>query len=553
LKPLGVTAISTEATDEQLVALAQGGSSEAFALLFRRYRPAIARYAGRMLGDDARAEDVVQEVFLSALRSISTLDRPAGFKAWLYRIAHNTCVDQVRRSGRAEEVSMDAHGLPASEEIRLFRQAPSTFAALRQKEDFNNLREAFGGLPPSQSEVLVMRELEGLSYDQIAARMGVTRASVESMLFRARQGLRDEYGEIATGERCLRMRPVMARMAEGIGGLRDRRALARHVRGCQSCRRDALALGLGGPALEPPTRGLSRVAALLPLPWFINRRAADDPTAASSAGTGGGGSLASHAQTAITQLGSGMGLSADHAATALQKAVAVVAAVAVVGGGGYVASKSGHGGELLLKPDRNTIPTNTDVGPAVPPGLLPLASHRTPAGAGTPVVAGAPGGPGVLGGPDAAAAPLLPTPGGVPGPLDTLGVPDAMAAPIDNGTTNGDSGDAPAGGGAPDSTSGTDTTAPATGGDLGSSDTGSGSSGGSTGSGSGSGTGTGGGGSSTGGSDPTTEPDGGGVTTNPADPAPPCVLPDGLAKKDRVPPGWAKKGCVADATVAPAP
>ena len=122
MKPLGVTAISTEASDEQLVE-AQAGNSEAFAVLFRRYRPAIARYASRIL-DDARSEDIVQEVFLSALRSIDSLDRPAGFKPWLYRIAHNTCVDHVRRNGRADEVSIDANLLPANEEIRLFRRGP---------------------------------------------------------------------------------------------------------------------------------------------------------------------------------------------------------------------------------------------------------------------------------------------------------------------------------------------------------------------------------------------------------------------------------------------
>jgi len=342
LKPLlGATAISIEASDEQLVESAQTGSSEAFAVLFRRYRPAITRYAGRILGDDGRAEDIAQEVFLSALRSIGTLDRPAGFKPWLYRIAHNTCVDHMRRSGRAEEVSIDANVLPPSEEIRLFRRGPSTHAAVSQKEDFDNLREAFGGLPRAQSEMLVMRELEGLSYDEIAVRLGVTRASVESTLFRARQGLRDQYGEITTGERCLRMRPVMARLAEGMGGLRDRRTLARHVRGCQPCRRDAFAMGLAGPALEAPVTGirggLSRVAALLPLPWLIHRRA-DSADAASAAG-GGGGSLATQAQTTMSQLSASVGIGADQAATAIHKAVAVVAAVAVVGGGGYVASK----------------------------------------------------------------------------------------------------------------------------------------------------------------------------------------------------------------------
>ena len=319
----------------------------------------------------------MQEVFLSALRSIGSLDRPSGFKPWLYRIAHNTCVDHMRRTYRADEVSIDASPLPASEEIRLFRRAPSTHAAVTQREDFKNLREAFGGLPPSQSEMLVMRELEGLSYDQIAARMGITRASVESMLFRARQGLRDEYGQIATGERCLRMRPVMARMAEGMGGLRDRRALARHVRGCQPCRRDAFAMGLAGPALEAPVTGLrgglSRVAALLPLPWLIHRRG-DEPGRRVRRG-GGGGSLATQAQTAITQLSSSVGIGADHAATAIHKAVAVVAAVAVVGGGGFVATKSTTEGDLLLKPNHGTLPAR-DVGPVVPPALQPLGSRH---------------------------------------------------------------------------------------------------------------------------------------------------------------------------------
>ena len=108
MKPLEATAIPVDTSDEELVARAQDGNSEAFAALFRRYRPAIARYSARMLGHDARAEDVVQEVFLSALRGIGGLDRPSGFKPWLYRIAHNACVDHMRRNRHAEEVSMDA-------------------------------------------------------------------------------------------------------------------------------------------------------------------------------------------------------------------------------------------------------------------------------------------------------------------------------------------------------------------------------------------------------------------------------------------------------------
>jgi RNA polymerase sigma factor (sigma-70 family) len=551
LKPLGATATSTEATDEQLVAMAQAGSSEAFATLFRRYRPAIGRYAGRMLGDDARAEDIVQEVFLSALRSIDSLDRPAGFRAWLYRIAHNTCVDHMRRRSHAAEVSMDANRLPASEEIRLFRQAPSSHAALTQKEDFKNLREAFGGLPPAQSEVLVMRELEGLSYDQIAARMGLTRASVESMLFRARQGLRDEYGEITTGARCVRMRPVMARMAEGLGGLRDRRTLVRHVRACDSCRRDAIAMGLGGPALEssiPGMReGLSRVAALLPLPWFFNRRPDETGGGAASSAGGGGSVFASHAQNAITHLTTSVNVGADQAATAFQKAVAVVAAVAVVGGGGYVATKGDRGGELLLKPDNNSVPARADIGVAVPPALAPLARAGTGTAGATPVLA-APAGPS---GPAAVVTPLAaPNPAGVP-TLGVPGTPEAIAAPGAPATGTPDSGTQ--GNGSPDTTSGGDPTVP-TAGDTG---TGTGTGGATTGGDASGGGGTSDGGGSSGGgdtgggvTDPTTQPGSGGVTPDPTDPADPdCELPKGLAKKDKVPPGHAKKGCVLESAV----
>jgi RNA polymerase sigma factor (sigma-70 family) len=349
VKTADVTAISPEATDDRLVAAAKSGSPEAFAVLFRRYRPEISRYAARTLGDDGRAEDVVQEIFLSALRGIGTLDRPAGFKPWLYRIAHNACVDHMRRRMKAEEVSFDAHAIAPADEIRLFRQ-PSSHAALTQKETFSNLRQALGDLPAGQAEILVLRELEGLSYEEIAARMQISRSAVESMLFRARRALRTEFGEISTGERCLRMRAVMAQTVEGVGKRTDRRRLMRHLDGCAGCRRDAFMMGLGPLLASERSRGvrtqLSRVAALLPLPGFLNRRAAetsrmsaDTGQFTSSAGTAST-SFAGHAQAAITHVTATAGASVEHAATAIQKAAAVVAAAAVVSGGGFVANST---------------------------------------------------------------------------------------------------------------------------------------------------------------------------------------------------------------------
>jgi hypothetical protein len=328
-------------------------------------------------------------------------------------------------------------------------------------------------------------------------------------------------------------------------------------------------MGLAGPALEAPVTGirggLSRVAALLPLPWLIHRRA-DGADAASAAG-GGGGSLATQAQTTMSQLSASVGIGADQAATAIHKAVAVVAAVAVVGGGGYVASKGTTRGDLLLKSDQNTIPARADVGPAVPPALRPLPSaHR--AARGPAALAGQAAGP--TGPASANASPLLPTgPTGVPGPIDTFVVPDAGAAPAIPGDPAA-GGQSPSGTTAPDGGPGIGNSIPAAGdtgpstpsGGNGSTDGGgSGGSGGGGGNGAGNGGGNGGGGGSSGGGGDTggsggsggstgTPGDGGGVGA--ADPPPPaCDLPKGLEKKDKIPPGWAKKCAIEAAETAP--
>ena len=170
--------------------------------------------------------------------------------------------------------------------------------------------------------------------------MGISRSAVESMLFRARRGLRDEYGEIATGERCRSMRVVMARIAEGVGERRDRKGLERHLRDCVQCRRDAFGMGLGSQ-LTIERQGvrarLSRVAAFLPLPGFLQRRS-EETSQASAASSSAGVSLAGQTQAALSHISFTAGVSVDHAATAIQKVTAVVAAAAVMGGGGFVAS-----------------------------------------------------------------------------------------------------------------------------------------------------------------------------------------------------------------------
>src|SRR5439155_22194559 len=220
-----MVAATTEATDDQLVIAACEGSDEAFEALFRRYRDRITVYARGIVSDHARAEDIVQDVFVSALRSLRSADREIAFKPWVYEIAKNACIDHLRRARRASEISIDSDDFSPVDEGRLSASVASTDATWSTRDDLDTLKMAFNDLPDAQRHVLVSRELEVLSYDKISSRTGLTRSAVESMLFRARRSLKDGFDDISTGERCHRMQALMAGLAEGDGGLRAERRL----------------------------------------------------------------------------------------------------------------------------------------------------------------------------------------------------------------------------------------------------------------------------------------------------------------------------------------
>jgi RNA polymerase sigma factor (sigma-70 family) len=345
VKPvMAAAAASTEAREEELVAGAQAGSIEAFEALFRRYRDRIASFVRASVRDEGRTEDLVQEIFFSAHNSLATLEHPSAFRAWLYQIARNACLDEARRKSRQDELILGWEEFPPPDE-RIVIHHQDADRMLSQKEELSHLTQALDGLPQSQHEALVLRELEGMSYDEIGRRMRLSRHAVESVLFRARRGLRGEYSEIQTGRRCRRMQALMAQIAEGMGDLRERRKLLRHMRDCSPCRREAAALGLSGLAVpSDERRGLerafSRVAGFLPLPAFFSRRAGEtDPLAGA-----GASSFATHAQTAVIQFSA---VGTDSVVSAVHKAAAVVAAVAVVSGGGVAMKKAGV--ELPMK------------------------------------------------------------------------------------------------------------------------------------------------------------------------------------------------------------
>jgi RNA polymerase sigma factor (sigma-70 family) len=336
VKPLLTAAAATEVADDQLVGAVREGSEEAFELLYRRYRPRIVAYVRGMVGDHARAEDIAQEAFMSALRGLRGSDQEISFRPWMYEIAKNASIDHLRRARRGAEVSIDSDEFSPQEEGRISQSVSGTDAEAARRKELESLQMAFGDLPPSQHQILVMRELEGLSYDRIGSRLGLTRGAVESQLFRARRTLRDGFDDIDTGERCARMRVTMEATADGLRtGMRERRRLTMHLRDCADCRRTAVTIGLDDLALAAARdRGhaLRRIAGLLPLPGFLRRRMEDGVATLNTVGPA-----------------AGEGLSLAGKATAV-----VVAAALAAGGAGMVTKASGGGLSLPGGPDKGS-------------------------------------------------------------------------------------------------------------------------------------------------------------------------------------------------------
>jgi RNA polymerase sigma factor (sigma-70 family) len=203
-------------SDDQLVTRFRAGDEAAFTEIVERYRPRLVRYAATMLRGRSTdiPDDAVQDVFLRAYSSLRADDRPMAVRPWLYRIAHNRCIDLLRAEQPAE----------------LRDDLASPGGAAEQFERSERLRELvhdIQGLPAQQRSALVIREIDGLPYEEIATALNTTVPSVKSLLVRARGGLA-EAAE-ARDASCASIRPELGR--------RGRRAnrVTRHIDACPSC------------------------------------------------------------------------------------------------------------------------------------------------------------------------------------------------------------------------------------------------------------------------------------------------------------------------------
>jgi RNA polymerase sigma-70 factor, ECF subfamily len=175
-------------TDEQLVLAFQGGSQEAFAELFERYREPVYRFFRRRLDHAARAEELAQECFLALLRNVVRYEPRASFRSYLYGIAMNMVFSERRKAG--QEVS---------ENERLDQRVDGGRREATADEGIW-VRDALEHLQKDEREILMLREYEQLSYEEIGALMRLPVNTVRSRLFRARMAMKEQLIPVKDGD-----------------------------------------------------------------------------------------------------------------------------------------------------------------------------------------------------------------------------------------------------------------------------------------------------------------------------------------------------------------
>ena len=177
-------------TDQELVRRVQSGDKVAFDLLVRKYQHKVLKLVGRFVSDQAEAEDVAQEAFIKAYRALPSFRGDSAFYTWLYRIAINTAKNAlVSNRRRPIEFDLDLQDPEQYDRQALLKEADTPEAVALTEEIRTTVEKAIEQLPEDLRTAIVLRELEGMSYEEIAEAMDCPVGTVRSRIFRAREAI----------------------------------------------------------------------------------------------------------------------------------------------------------------------------------------------------------------------------------------------------------------------------------------------------------------------------------------------------------------------------
>ncbi len=311
------------AGDEKLVALIRDGHDHAFDVLFDRYHSRLLAFCRHMLRSNEDAEDVLQEVFVKAHAAMLADDRAINVRPWLYRIARNRCLNHLRRPVPEGQDSMD---------VMVGEGGVTTADRVQSREDFRALVADVQDLAETQRTALLLREIDALSYEEIAETMDTTVPAVKSLLVRARMSLAE-----ATQSRQLTCGEVQLELAEAAEGLCKASGPVRHhVKRCDPCREFR-------GELRSNSKALAALAPLGPLA-LLHQLIVSKLGGIGGSGSAAGGSAASGG-SAVT------GASAAGAGAAAGAGSVAVSAGGAAGGGAAFggAAAGGIGGAIGAK------------------------------------------------------------------------------------------------------------------------------------------------------------------------------------------------------------
>lgn len=178
-------------TEQELVHSAQKGDTSAFGQLVEAHQSKIYSLCYRMTGNAEDAADLTQEVFLSAWRSLSRFQEQSSFGTWVYRMATNASIDFLRREKRRQVLSMTMEEDSEERQAQVPDERYSPHRLLEQKEARQAVADALAALSPEHRQALVLREMEGLSYQEIGQLLDLEEGTVKSRIARARLALKD--------------------------------------------------------------------------------------------------------------------------------------------------------------------------------------------------------------------------------------------------------------------------------------------------------------------------------------------------------------------------